>query len=305
MDNKTRDQVIKLYNEGLSIKKIVTEIKGRFGREVIRQNLKKAGVNMRGRGTKYKPADTYDSSDSEDFAELLGLFYGDGHLSRNKNPAHGLYDCTLTFAQNESDLVNRATLLTEKVFGFKPSNIRKEGYFSLKFRRSFARYLHEFGYPVGKKSVINPCLPLKFLKNNAMRSSFIRGFLNAEASINDAVSIQQSVRIELPKESIEKLKSVGKECLIKNMKCHFINWHTANSIVQKPVKSNALIDLQALLEYFGIKSRIYPVRVYVGSKDKTSIHFELCIPRKFIKRLIDQNLISCEKKLNKLKMAQG
>ena len=67
-----------------------------------------------------------------------------------------------------------------------------------------------------------------------------------------------------------------------------------------------LIDLKMLLNTFKIQSTIYPIRLYIGKDDKTSIHFELQISPKFINNIKELEMLSCKKKLDKLnKILQG
>lgn len=293
-------RIIQLYEQGISIRKIPVYIENKYRREKIRQELKSAGVRIRGKITVYPSLSEFNDHELVLLAELLGCFYGDGHVHKNKDPSHGIYDAFLTFASNEKDLIKRAISLTENLFKFTPKVMKKTGYSKLKFRRTFAKYLFNLGYPIGKKSVVNPKLPMQLLNTKTKKAAFIRGFFNAEASINETVFVQQSVRIILPQHIVQELKSVGKKTHIKKIECYFVRWSKASSILNSKYQSNVLIDLRSLLRCFKIKSVIYPVRIYIGREDKTSIHFELRIPRKFIKMLVWHNLITCKKKLYKI-----
>jgi len=299
MDDKTKAFVIHAYKDGASARQIAAQMKGIYGRETIRKELRKAGVGMRGRSAQYKHPDALTYSESQDFAEFLGCLYGDGHVSKNTNPSSGLYDCKLVFSANEEDLVTRACAISQNLFGFKPRVIVKPGYNILKFRRSFAKHVASIGYPVGKKSVLNPHLPN--LSNRAMKIAFLRGFLNAEASINQTISVQQSVRQEPPQEIIARLKQRGKLTFLRTQPCYFISWKKSKGLLERHMRSsNILAGVQSLLTELEIPSTIYPVRVYIGKNDIVSIHYELQISPKAIKRAHALGLISCVKKVAKL-----
>ncbi len=300
MDEKTKILIVKLYNGGFAIRKIKEEINSKYGYETIRKELKKAGVVLRGRGMVYKSHKEFTPEESLLFAELLGYLYGDGHLHKLKKSDHGIYDCAITFSSNEQDLIERVVFITESLFQYKPRIVRRGNFCTIKLRRSWGKYLAGLGYPIGKKSAINPNLPLCILKTNAMKRGFICGFFNAEASINKSVSVQQSVRIDLPEKTIQDLKKGGRAyCMNNKFVCYFISWSKAKNIV--PVKdSNMLLDLKTMLSDLGIKTNIYPVRLYIGSKDQASIHFELRIFLRFIRRFKRLQLLSQKEKVNKL-----
>lgn len=296
MDSDIKKQIVEHYERGLSIRRITELIGNQCGRETIRKELKNANVSMRGKSTAYKASALFNSKEAADFSELLGYFYGDGHVSKNRNTSHGLYDCCLSFTLNETDIVNRVDLITENLFGFRPRSIKKRGYWSLRFRRSFAKYLASFGYPVGKKSTRNPRLPLAFLNNAELKIHFLRGFFNAEASINNTVFVHQSVQVLLPEDSVRELRRVGAHKFLGKNCCCFVPWSRARAVIKQNVKSRILEGVQQLLADLGIPSKLYPIRVYVGNEGIVGIHFELRISTKSIKRVSMLNLITSNKK---------
>jgi hypothetical protein len=303
VDLETKALIAKYYLKGISVRRIAELINYDYGKETIRKELNRAGANMRGRSTSYKNRSEFCLQEAAQFSELLGYLYGDDHITKNKNTSHGGYDCILTFALNEEDLIRRAEFITSNLFGFKPRRIIKAGYCSLKFRRSFAKYLHHIGYPAGKKSVMNPRLPLHLFDSPTLKRGFLRGFLNAEAGINQTIAVHQSVRIRLPGCAIEKLCTIGTKTVIRGHPCCFVRWSNAKNVVGSlQVKSNILLGVQQLLLDLGIKSVIYPIRIYLGNNGITSVHFELHILPKFIKQVKMLNLISCEKKLKKISL---
>jgi len=307
MDEKTINLIISLYKKGFSIRDIEQKINGDYHRESIRENLKKRGLILRGTGMRYKDYKQFSSEEEALFAELLGYFYGDGSLHKFKNTSRGLYDCHLFFSLNEKDIVKRVTYITKSLFGFEPRIQGKKGVYALKLKRSFAKYLASIGYPAGKKSILNPNFPLKLLKNNLMKRHFICGFLNAEATVNKTIAVQQSVRIDLPLKIIELLKKENKSYKMKNLECFFIKFSKVKPLINSNIKeSNMLLDLKKLLNDFEIQSTIYPVRLYLGCNNKASIHFELQIKPQFIKKIKDFNMLSCNKKADRLnKLLQG
>jgi len=302
MDNSTKEEVISLYKKGHSIRQISKLIDFKYKREAIRECLKMSKIMMRGKGIIYKNYKDLTLKEGALFSELLGYFYGDGSLHKYKDPSHGIYDCNLTFSLNENDLVERVVYITKRLFEFIPKVIKKKNsFYVIKFRRSFAKYLKETGYPSGKKSEINPHLPMEILKNDLMKKHFVCGFLNAECTVNKTVSVQQSVRIKLPKELINALKQGRKAYQMGKTECYFVKWSEAKSLLDSGIpKSNALTDLNELLSYFKINSKIYPVRVYIGKKDKIGVHYELQILHESIKKIKDFNMLSCTKKVEKL-----
>jgi len=302
MDNPTKKEIINFYKKGNSIRQISGLIGQKFKREAIRECLKTSKIMMRGRGIVYKNYKTLNAKENALLSELLGYFYGDGSLHKYKDPSHGIYDCNLTFSLNENDLVERVIYITKQLFGFVPKVIKKKNSFYLiKFRRSFAKYLKETGYPAGKKSEINPHFPMKILKNDLMKQHFICGFLNAESTVNKTISVQQSVRIKLPEEIINTLKQGRKSYQMGKTECYFIKWSEVKGILDSGIPiSNALNDLNELLSYFKINSKIYPVRLYIGKKNKAGVHYELQVLHGFIKKIKDFNMLSCTKKVEKL-----
>lgn len=300
MDKVNKEAIIKLYGEGYSIRKVSGLIGFSYQRESIRKVLKQENIPIRGRGVVYKHYLKFTGEESALFAEFLGYFYGDGHIHKYVDPGHGLYECLLCFSLNERDIVKRVVYITGRLFNFKPRVVKQEGRYLIKFRRSLAKYLYNFGYPVGKKSLINPRLPLDKLRNKLMKKHFICGFLNAEASINKTVCVQQSIRIKIPKDKLEALKERHQPYFMRGRRCYFIKWSDVKTFIDLSETSNVLCDLSKLLADFKIPSRIYPIRLYIGKNDTSSIHFELTMPPRYIKNIKEQGMLSCDKKLKKL-----
>lgn len=301
MEDELKKEVIRLYSQGCSVRKVYELIKRSYSREGVRKELKKLGV-LRGRGVVYKDLKSFTPKESQQFAEILGYFYGDGSLSLNKgkNLRQGLYKAYLTFALNEKDVVSRIVKITSDLFNFKPIVLKKESTYIINFRSTFAKYLSRIGYPHGKKSEINPHIPLKLLSTSGMKRSFVCGFLNAEASVHKTIAVQQSVRVSLDKEQIDLFKKENKSYFMKRQECYFIGWgKIRDKVVLKDFEqSNILLDLKSILDEFGIDSKVYPVRMYIGKNDKTSIHFELRITLKYIRLVKEAGMISCNKKID-------
>ncbi|MBN1274987.1 LAGLIDADG family homing endonuclease [Candidatus Woesearchaeota archaeon] len=305
MDAVDRAMIIDAYEMGMSIREVVDFTGGVCGRESIRIILKGGGVPLRGRGVKYRDASSFFGEEVCLFAELLGCMYGDGSLSKNKNAGHGCYDAVLVFSADERDVVERIAFITSRLFGFEPRVIDK-GYFCIKLRRSFARYLHEFGYPLGKKSVLNPVLPLSFLVTPAMQKAFLRGFFNAEASVHKTVCVHQSVRIFPDKQLRKALFARGKPYTMKNIAYRICGWcHVKDLFEERPASSNILLGVQELLLRIGIPSTIYPIRVHISGAERVSIHYELRIRTKYLKTVADSGLLSSRKKVRKLQQLCG
>jgi hypothetical protein len=293
-------QVLKLYNQGRTIRQIVELIDFEYGRESIRRELKRLNAQMRGRATTYQSVKDFPEQKICLFAELLGYIYGDGHLHKRKDS--GVYECKLAFALNEKDLVERVIQITEKLFSFRPKVIKTEFNYIIRFRKSFAKYLSKLNYPVGKKSLINPKIPFEIFKDKNAIRYFIRGFLNAEASINRTVSVQQSVQVVMPDKIINSIKNIKSAYKMRKFFCYFISWGIAREYLCPSYTncSNMLMDLKTALSKFDISSNVYPVRVYIGKNDSVSIHHELRIVSKDFKKVEKLKIVTCKKKLEKL-----
>ena len=301
MDEDTAKNIIKLYRDGHSLRQISKVLHGTIGRERVRQLLHASRVGWRGRGAKSRPPQHLTSAERTRLAELLGYLYGDGHLTRNKNGNHGLFDCVLTFAANEPDLVERALTITEDLYGFRPRVKKYGGWTCVKFRRSFAKYLQEIGYPAGKKSMCNPRAPLDLLPTKEDRVAFIRGFLNAEASVHKSVFVHQSVRISATPTRVARARAVGKNTILKGKPCTFVAWSAAAEIFADNTSSSRILtDLSTLLRGIGIPSTVKPIRAYIGFSGVTSVHFELRIRRQHLKTVADLRLVDSTKKQEKL-----
>lgn len=301
MDLATRQQATELYHQGHTIREVATLL-GNYKRESVREALHLEHANLRGRGVKYKPPKEMTDHEKEQFAELLGYMYGDGDISKCKVGKSEEYNCRITFATNEIDLVQRVATITQNLFGFVPTHQKGIGCVTLRLRRSLGRYFYSFGYPVGKKSLLNPLLPLHFLHTNRMKIAFLRGFLNAEASVNKTVFIHQSTRISLAEREVTLLQHKDYKVVLNGNSCYFIPWKKALPLIGQPSRTpNILTGVQLLLKTLQIHSRIYPIRLYIGHKGVTSIHFELRIPGQYIKRVAELQLLTCVKKQQKLK----
>lgn len=277
--------MIVLYNDGLSIQQIA-KIAGR-GRETVRTILKRHGVRMRFRGVKYDPLSTYPHEKKLLLAELLGYLMGDGSISKRKD---GGYDCVLSFGLDEKNLVDRAVNIVKQLFGYNPKVVNNSNWYAIVLRRSIGRYLHEeCGYPVGKKSIINPHIPAWITQESpSVKAAFIRSFLSAEASVDKTyVKVQQSVRIFLPENVRNRLRQGSKVYDNSSFRYNWLCGEEARSLIGAHMRhSNLLVDLQKLLSEFLIDSKICFNRVWASSKSgAVSLHYELYAPKKMFKCL--------------------
>lgn len=288
------EEIISLYNGGLNIQKIAKI--ARLGKETVRVVLKRHGVKMRFRGIKYDPLPSYPHERKLLLAELFGYLMGDGSISKRKDRR---YDCVISFALEENNFVDAVKNIVNQLFGHVPKITFDRTCYRIILRRSIARYLHEqCGYPLGKKSIVNPNIPSWIMQaDQQVKTAFIRGFLNAEASVNDCVKVPQSVRIFLPRDVQYHLRQVA-NVHDASFKYRSLCWGKAKPIVEKYVRpSNILLDLQRLLSELQISSKIYFNRVWMSSKSgSVSIHFELYIQRKMLERLRELNIQYWKKK---------
>jgi hypothetical protein len=137
------------------------------------------------------------------------------------------------------------------------------------------------------------------LNSQWLKAAFLRGFLNAECSTSDSISVQQSVRIVATEALVTALRCIGKESPLNGKTCTFVRWSKAKVVLGTAHQSNILLGIQKLLSELTIPSKIYPIRVYVGYKGVVGLHFELLIPRQYIKRALKFRLVSCLKKETK------
>ena len=138
------------------------------------------------------------------------------------------------------------------------------------------------------------------LRDDYSKIGFIRGFLNAEAGLNKTITVQQSVRINLSSDKIKELILGKTPYDMAGRECYFIPWSVAKKIIpSNEIKyPNLLNGLNKLLSEFGIQSRVYPIRLYIGKK--IGIHFELSISQKHLNKIKSFNMLSCNKKVDKL-----
>lgn len=283
--------IVTLYNGGLNIMQIA-KIVGQ-GRETVRVCLKRNGVRMRFRGIKYDPLPEHTHTRKVSLAELFGYFVGDGSVSKRKD---GRYDCTLSLALKEKDFVDRVIDITRQLFDSIPKVESHKDYFKLVFRRSIGRYLCEqCGCPAGKKSVVNPHVPSWIMQSSSeVKVAFIRGFLNAEASVSDCVKVAQSVRVSLPETVKGQLKLVSSINSQASYRYYSARWRDAKALVAEHVRpSNILVDLQKMLSEFHIDAKMYLNRVWMNSNcSSASVHYELYMSKKMLNRLKQFNMVT-------------
>ncbi len=300
MDAVIGQKIVNLYNKGYTIRQIAQSGNIPYKREQVRKELKSAGVPLRGRATTYPHYLSFTVDEQALLAELLGYLYGDGSVHKNKNTRSGLYDCNLAFSIDEEDLVICVSSIIKSLFGYRPTIRKKKDIYLIKFRRSVAKYIHSIGYPAGKKSVLNPKLPKHILSTCETQQSFIRGFLNAEASINKSVFVHQSVRLAISEKNVKSLKAKGKICLIKGHRRYFVRWSDAKQVLNshKLPKSNILLGIQYLLKQADISSTVYPIRVYIGKN--TALHYELWVSKRDLRKVMEHRLLTSKKKFHVL-----
>jgi len=223
---------------------------------------------------------------------------GDGSISKRKDAR---YDCVLSFALREKNFVDAVRDIVKQLFGYDPKVVVNHSWYTIVMRRSIARYLHEqCGYPTGKKSVGNPNIPDWIMRADSfVKIAFVRGFLNAEASIDDCVKIPQSVRIFPPEHVQDKLKRASNFHDAASFKYYSLRGNKAKYILGKRYlrQSNILLDLQKLLYEFQISSKINLNRVWMSPRSNcVSLHYELYIPKRMIKHLKRFNMLTKENK---------
>lgn len=305
MDVALKKRILDLYSSGYSIREIVRLIGCVYERSSVQQVLKHAGVPLRGRSQSYIDPYEFQGVDAEDFAEFLGSMYGDGYICKVHGYAHDRFESSLAFSLDEEDLVRRIVFIVKKLFGFEP-HVVKKGLYIIRLRVSLAKHLYIFGYPVGKKSDLNPVLPLSYLRSRNMKIAFIRGFFNAEATVNKAIAVHQSVRFHPKKPVLDKLICTGRRYVMKKKTYYICTWNDAKQIIgSQAMQSHILEGVLSLLVAIGISASIYPIRLHIGETGYVSVHFELRIKTKCLKKALDFKLVSCHKKVDSLKTLCG
>lgn len=303
MNDTDLTKIINLYRQGYSLRKIAQQPPTSYGRELIRREIKKAGLVLRGRGTVYQDYDLLSDDKKAMLAELLGYLYGDGSLYQYKNSGEWRYECVLTLSHNEHDLVQRVGSIVEQLFWFRPYIQKRESVYIIKLRPTLARYIAQLGYPAGKKSILNPPLPVRLLQSDQYKKHFIRGFFNAEATVNKTVTVQQSVRLEVDHQVREKLKNAARKYAVGRNRTHYyIKWKSAKEMIDPKVipPSKILGGIQSLLANLGIPSTISPIRICLSNS--TGIHYELRIPVHALTQIKDLKILTCNKKVQKLNL---
>ena len=282
----SESEVVSLYEAGFNIRQIARIT--RLQKEGIGPVLKRHGVRLRGRWVRYKPLSEFFSPEKIALAKLFGYLLGDGSVSRNKD---GRYECSLSFALTEKEYVDEVKNTVEFLFSSTP-RIKKvnESFFRILPSRSIARYLHEeCHYPLGKKSITNPCIPAWVMDGEPeVKASFIIGFVNAEASFTDEnrVKIRQAVRIFPPEDVTAHLRQVAK--IRTTTRCHYLSlpWRKGKVLCEPYTRqSNILADLQELLKEFQIKAKIYSYWIWISLKNCVSVHYELNVNKSALLRL--------------------
>lgn len=295
-------EMIALYNGGLNIRQIAKI--ARLGRETVRVILKRHGTRMRFRGIKYDPLSIYSHERKLLLAELFGYLIGDGFISETTD---GRYDCVLSFALKEKNFVDEVRNIVKQLFGYVPKVVVDHSWYRIVLRRSIARYLYkQCGYPIGKKSIVNPYIPDWIMQARpSVKTAFIRGFLNAEASVDNCVKVPQSVRIFLPRDVQNRLRQRSNIHGVASFKYYSLRWKEAKSIVKEEYvrPSHILLDLQKMLSEFQIDSKICFNRVWMSSRSNSiSIHYELYVSKKMLERLKQFNML---KKKDETEMCGG
>lgn len=299
MEKNTITKTVLLYKKGLSIREISLLVP--YSREKIRLILKNEKLPMRYRNIKYNGVESFSHLELIRFAELFGYFFGDGYVSDNR------YDCTLSFSLDETDLVRTMIMISEELFSFAPVVVHDKGFYRIIFKRTFGRYLIGEGYPPGKKSKINPNVPNWIVNgNDAIKAAFIRGFFNAESTINKGILVHQSAKFKMPLNIVDGLKLSSKIVKGTTYDYHYVRWKDAQEILPGfDGQSNILNDIRLMLNELGIETNLYPIRLMINPKNEVSVHFQLYVLGRSKERFLNLKLITCKKKLRRMNICRG
>ena len=140
---------------------------------------------------------------SEDFAEFLGILYGDGCLSKN----YGVY-VTCNAISDRLFVLNVVRPLFEKLFKSNVAiRIKKNATHCRLYSKSAYKHLVNFGFPEGiKKNQLR--IPIGILKNKKYSLAFLRGLFDTDGGFHR--HHKQSAQVEYTSHSPEFLKQVWK-----------------------------------------------------------------------------------------------
>lgn len=178
-----KEQIIKMYNDGLSTTQIGEKLKihHKLVSEVLQKNgIKRTGNNQR----KYKLNEHYfDIIDTPNKAYILGLFYADGYNSLDKQTIR------LQLQYTDKDILEaiRKELDSEKPLKFIKCNdkvasngfISKDMYQLEFYGKHICKTLEKYGMVQNKSLILE--FPM-FLDKN-LYSHFIRGYFDGDGSL--------------------------------------------------------------------------------------------------------------------------
>ncbi len=121
---------------------------------------------------------------NEDFAEFMGICFGDGCLSINRNKHnYGLYIAANSIDEYEYLNSHVSNLLT-KLFGIKASITKQESNTLVltKYSRQLLYFLNKRGMPIGKKN--NLSVPIYIKKSKRFMRAFIRGVFDTDGFLS-------------------------------------------------------------------------------------------------------------------------
>jgi ribonucleoside-diphosphate reductase alpha chain len=131
---------------------------------------------------------TVPDSVSEELAELVGYFMGDGSLH-----AKGIRLCV---AENDQDVADHLCRLSEKLFNLTPQLGQREGYTEVTLQSvRLARWWQAAGFAKGRPSEDHsgkgwkPRIPASILETNteSVYEAFIRGLFEADGTVQEGV----------------------------------------------------------------------------------------------------------------------
>jgi intein/homing endonuclease len=113
-----------------------------------------------------------------DLAELIGLVLGDGSIHRYAR-TEGL---RIVLPTSRPKLIKRYAELTEKVFGKKPSVIKRKDSNCVDIRLYQQGIGKRLGVPIGPRAGLVIKIPSWISKNNSFMIRYLRGLYEAEGS---------------------------------------------------------------------------------------------------------------------------
>lgn len=144
---------------------------------------------------------------SQSLALLVGLLYGDGHLSKFSSAASS-GKWRVEFAESDAMVVERYSRLTKEIFNIQPIIRRRRSWYEVYFcsKIVYRFYSRIIGHPTGRK-LGKLRLPRLFRTSPGLSRAFAQGLFTAEGS----VKMDGNIRVSLEMKEATLVKQLSSE----------------------------------------------------------------------------------------------